>query len=185
MGIPSGHTASVQSVQLNCKHVRHVVGEYYWKLAADGPVSRYPKLISHRWQGLPGSIDAAFALPSGKIYFLKGDKTWAYKDSSLLPKYPRLISDVWKGIPNNVDAAMYYAESTFFFFKGKSFCTFMGSNLKFIEVSTGNYDGCQNCGGPGDPPPHIMIIVLMRVNHFIYTMYNIYTIYTHCSLTHC
>jgi hypothetical protein len=30
--------------------------------------------------------------------------------------------------------------------------------------------------------PHIMIIVLMRVNHFIYTMYNIYTIYTHCSL---
>jgi hypothetical protein len=27
--------------------------------------------------------------------------------------------------------------------------------------------------------PHIMIIVLMRVNHFIY---NIYTIYTHCSL---
>jgi hypothetical protein len=32
--------------------------------------------------------------------------------------------------------------------------------------------------------PHIMIIVFMRVNHFIYTMYNIYTIYTH-SLTHC
>jgi hypothetical protein len=29
--------------------------------------------------------------------------------------------------------------------------------------------------------PHIMIIVFMRVNHFIYTMYNIYTIYTHCS----
>jgi hypothetical protein len=27
--------------------------------------------------------------------------------------------------------------------------------------------------------PHIMIILLMRVNHFIYTMYNIYTIYTH------
>jgi hypothetical protein len=30
--------------------------------------------------------------------------------------------------------------------------------------------------------PHITIIVLMRVNHFVYTMYNIYTIYTH-SLT--
>jgi hypothetical protein len=30
--------------------------------------------------------------------------------------------------------------------------------------------------------PHIMIIVLMSVHHFIYTMYNIYTIYTHCSL---
>jgi hypothetical protein len=28
----------------------------------------------------------------------------------------------------------------------------------------------------GDSPSHIMIIlVLMRVNHFIYTMYNIYT----------
>jgi hypothetical protein len=32
--------------------------------------------------------------------------------------------------------------------------------------------------------PHIMIIVFMRVNHFIYTMYNIYTIYTHL-LTQC
>jgi hypothetical protein len=31
---------------------------------------------------------------------------------------------------------------------------------------------------------HIMIIVLMRVSHFIYTMYNIYTMYTH-SLTAC
>lgn len=102
-----------------------VTGEYYWKLAADGLVSWYPKLISHRWRGLPGNIDAAFALPSGKIYFLKGDKTWAYKGSSLLPKYPRLISDVWKGIPKNVDAAMYYRESTFFFFKGKSFCVFI------------------------------------------------------------
>jgi hypothetical protein len=101
----------------------HVVtGEYYWKLAADGPVSWYPKLISHRWHGLPGNIDAAFALPLGKIYFLKGDKTWVYKGSSLLPEYPRLISDVWKGIPKNVDAAMYCGKSTFFFFKGISFC---------------------------------------------------------------
>jgi hypothetical protein len=30
--------------------------------------------------------------------------------------------------------------------------------------------------------PHIMIIVFIWVNHFIYTMYNIYTIYIHCSL---
>jgi hypothetical protein len=32
-------------------------------------------------------------------------------------------------------------------------------------------------------PPHILILVFMRVNHFIYTMYNIYTIYTDSLLT--
>jgi hypothetical protein len=95
------------------------IGEYYWKLAADGPFSGYPKLIAHRWQGLPGNVDAAVAHPMGKIYFFKGAKTWAYRGSSLLPKYPKLISDDWEGIPNNVDAAMYYKKSTFFFFKGK------------------------------------------------------------------
>ncbi|KDR14088.1 matrix metalloproteinase-14-like [Zootermopsis nevadensis] len=93
-------------------------GEYYWKLAADGPLSGYPKLISHHWRELPGNIDAAIALPYGKIYFFKGNKTWAYRGVCLLPKYPRLISDAWRGIPNNVDAAMYYDNSTFFFFKG-------------------------------------------------------------------
>lgn len=112
-------------------------GEYYWKLAADGPVSWYPKLISHHWPGLPGNIDAAFALPSGKIYFLKGDKSWAYKGSSLLPKYPRLISSVWKGIPNNVDAAMYYEESTFFFFKGDSYWRYISNEDH--DVSTGTH----------------------------------------------
>jgi len=66
-------------------------------------------------------VDAAAAHPNGKIYFFKGDKTWAYKGSSLLPDYPKLISDDWKGIPSNVDAAMHYKRSTFFFFKGKLF----------------------------------------------------------------
>jgi hypothetical protein len=93
---------------------------YYWILAADGPLSGYPKLISHCWLGLPSNIDATIAVPLGKIYVFKGDKTWAYRGASLLPKYPRLISDVWRGIPNNVDAAMYYDKSTFFFFKGRS-----------------------------------------------------------------
>ncbi|PNF31898.1 hypothetical protein B7P43_G07939 [Cryptotermes secundus] len=111
-------------------------GEYYWKVAADGPVSWYPKLISHHWHGLPGNIDAAFALPSGKIYFLKGDKTWAYKGSSLLPKYPRLISDVWKGIPKNVDAAMYYDESTFFFFKGDSYWKYILNEHHDVNTDT-------------------------------------------------
>jgi hypothetical protein len=102
-------------------YIGHVgIGEYYWKLAADGPLSEYPKLISIRWPGLPGNVDAATTYPGGKIYFFKGDKTWAYVGLSLLQGYPKLISDVWKGIPSNVDAAMYYTQSTFFFFKGKS-----------------------------------------------------------------
>jgi len=96
-------------------------GEYYWKLAADGPLVGYPKLIANCWHGLPSNVDAAAAHPMGMIYFFKGNKTWAYRDSSLLQDYPKLISDEWKGIPNNVDAAMHYKMSTFFFFKGKRF----------------------------------------------------------------
>jgi hypothetical protein len=97
-----------------------IIGDYYWMLAVDGPLSGYPKLISHCWPGLPSNTDAAIVLPLGKIYFFKGVKTWAYRGASLLPEYPRLISDVWRGIPNNVDAAMYYDKTTFFFFKGRS-----------------------------------------------------------------
>jgi len=110
----------VSREQYTDMYIFHVgIGEYYWKLAADGPLSGYPKLIASRWHGLPGNVDAAAAHPMGRIYFFKGDKTWAYIGSSLLPDYPKLISDDWKGIPNNVDAAMCYKMSTFFFFKGK------------------------------------------------------------------
>lgn len=101
-------------------YIFHVgIGEYYWKLAADGPLNGYPKLIASHWHGLPSNVDAAAAHPMGKIFFFKGNKTWAYIGSSLLQDYPKLISDDWKGIPNNVDAAMHYKKSTFFFFKGK------------------------------------------------------------------
>ncbi|XP_069689646.1 matrix metalloproteinase-14-like [Periplaneta americana] len=92
--------------------------EYYWKLAADGPLSGYPRLISHHWPGLPGNVDAAFRHPSGNVYFFKGNKTWAYNYTTLLPDYPKLISEEWKGIPDNVDAAMHFDSTRFFFFKG-------------------------------------------------------------------
>jgi matrix metalloproteinase-14 (membrane-inserted) len=109
-------------------------GEYYWKLAADGPLSGYPKLIASRWHGLPGNVDAAAAHPMGRIYFFKGDKTWAYIGSSLLPDYPKLISDDWKGIPNNVDAAMCYKMSTFFFFKGYKYWKYNMNRHRSVDV---------------------------------------------------
>jgi hypothetical protein len=111
----------VSREQYTDMYIGHVgTGQYYWKLAADGPLDGYPKLISNRWPGLPDNVDAAAAHPRGTIYFFKDDKTWAYRGLFPLRGYPKLISVDWKGIPNNVDAAMYYEQSTFFFFKGKS-----------------------------------------------------------------
>jgi hypothetical protein len=125
-----------------------IVGDYCWKLAAGGHLSGYPKLISHHWPGPPGNIDAAVALPLGKIYFFKGDKTWAYRVASLLPEYPRLISDVWRGIPNNVDAAMYYDKSTFFFFKGRSEMQCSASVYLVVIICTHSFYKVEKKGTP-------------------------------------
>jgi hypothetical protein len=54
-------------------------------------------------------------------------------------------------------------------------------NLWCTRKSRMNFGSPQNYIYVGDSP-HIMIIVLMSVHLFIYTMYNIYTIYIYCSL---
>jgi hypothetical protein len=118
-------TASLNSTysrqQYTDMHIGCVrTGKYYWKVAADGPLSDYPKLISDRWPGLPDNVDAAAAHPGGTVFFFKGNKTWSYAGSSLLQGSPRLISDVWEGMPSNVDAAMFYTRFILYFFRGKS-----------------------------------------------------------------
>jgi hypothetical protein len=95
-----------------------IAGEYYWKLAPDGLASGYPRLISHRWPGLPGDINAATATGSGLIYFFKGNKYWTYNHASKC-LYSSYISLGWPGIPDNVDGAMWGGCSTFYFFKGE------------------------------------------------------------------
>jgi hypothetical protein len=95
-------------------------GKHYWKIAAGGPLSDYPKLISERWPGLPDNVDAAAARPGGAVFFFKGDKIWEYAGSSLLRGSPRVISDVLVGMQSKVDAAMFYTRFWLYLFKGES-----------------------------------------------------------------
>jgi hypothetical protein len=52
---------------------------------------------------------------------------------------------------------------------------FLGSKVRRVRKADNLTPICEPVGDS----PHIMIIVFILVNHFIYTMYNIYTIYTH------
>lgn len=46
------------------------IENYYWKLTTEEIAAEHPKLISEKWRGLPGNIDAAFA-HEGWTYFFK------------------------------------------------------------------------------------------------------------------
>jgi matrix metalloproteinase-14 (membrane-inserted) len=100
-------------------HFYFITGEYYWKLTPDGIASGYPRLISHRWAGLPSDIDAATATRSGLTYFFKGNRYWAYYDTYPHICNPSNMSVGWPGIPDNVDGAMWGGGSVFYFFKGE------------------------------------------------------------------
>ena len=96
-----------------------IAGEYFWKLGFDGLVCSVPTLTRYTWPDVPADLDTALATSSGRIYFFKGDKYWAYDSTIPVPGHPRLISEGWPGIPNNLDAATWYKNSQFYFFKGK------------------------------------------------------------------
>ena len=96
-----------------------ILGDYYWKLLPDGMASGYPCLISEKWPGLPGNVDAATATVSGQIYFFKGNKYWIYQDTVPCNSNPFYISMEWPGIPDNIDAVSSRSRSFFYFFKGE------------------------------------------------------------------
>jgi hypothetical protein len=100
-------------------HFHIITGEYYWKLIADGIASGYPRLLSHRWAGLPSNIDAATATSEGLTYFFKGNRYWTYYHTSPHVCNPLYISVGWPGIPDNADGAMWGGGSDFYFFKGE------------------------------------------------------------------
>jgi len=93
-------------------------GEYYWKVIRDGIASGYPRLISHRWPGLPSNIDAAAATNTDLTYFFKGNKYWTYNHTSAHICNVSYISVGWPGIPDNVDGTTWVGHSSYYFFKG-------------------------------------------------------------------
>jgi hypothetical protein len=95
-----------------------IEGEYYWKVIPDGMASGYPRLISHRWPGLPSNIDAATATNRGLTYFFKGNKYWTYNHTSAYVSSASYISVGWPGIPDNMDGTTWGGHSIYYFFKG-------------------------------------------------------------------
>ncbi|XP_069689650.1 uncharacterized protein [Periplaneta americana] len=109
--------------------------DYYWKLYPDGLASGYPKLISHRWPGLPGSVDAATATSAGLIYFFKKNKYWCYNYYSNTYRNPYYISLNWLGIPDNVQGAMWGGHRIFYFFKGDLYWKYDASQYPQVPAT--------------------------------------------------
>ncbi|XP_029729341.2 72 kDa type IV collagenase-like [Aedes albopictus] len=91
-----------------------LAGKYYYDSDVNNPTG---KLISSRWPGLPGNIDAAFRYPDGRVYFFKGDRFWRYRGNRLDAGYPRRISEGFPGLPNNIDGAFVDSRNKIFALK--------------------------------------------------------------------
>ncbi|XP_065079343.1 72 kDa type IV collagenase-like [Ochlerotatus camptorhynchus] len=92
-------------------------GNYYYDTEESNPTA---KLISSRWPGLTGPIDAAFRYPDEQIYFFKGELFWRYRGNRLGVGYPRRISEGFPGLPNRIDAAFVYSTNQIVAFKGST-----------------------------------------------------------------
>ncbi|XP_062552719.1 72 kDa type IV collagenase-like [Armigeres subalbatus] len=93
-------------------------GKYYFQPESSNPTG---KLISSKWPGLTGDIDAAFRYPDGRTYFFKGDRFWRYRGSRLEVGYPRKISEGFPGLPNSIDAAFVDSKSKIFAVKHNTY----------------------------------------------------------------
>ncbi|EDS44789.1 vitronectin [Culex quinquefasciatus] len=113
------------------------VGEYYYDLGENRPKGR---LISSKWPGLPGNIDAAVRYIDEKSYFFKGDKVWRFKGTRLESGYPRLISKAFPGIPSNIDAVLVDGEGDLYAFKGGKYWIYDVSQKKSERVSKGSVE---------------------------------------------
>lgn len=84
----------------------HCVDDWYWKLSNNSIAPEYPKLLSQKWPGLPGKIDAAFTdHKDAYTYFFKGSQYWKFNGEKLEVGFPRLIVKDFLGVPNNLQAA--------------------------------------------------------------------------------
>uniref|UniRef100_A0A8C5M5N6 Hemopexin n=1 Tax=Leptobrachium leishanense TaxID=445787 RepID=A0A8C5M5N6_9ANUR len=71
------------------------------------------QLINETWEGLAGSVDAAFRLHHTeepllhqRTYVFKGSQVWSFFEGRLVDGFPRPISQEFPGIPDNLDAAV-------------------------------------------------------------------------------
>ncbi|XP_055595717.1 matrix metalloproteinase-18-like [Uranotaenia lowii] len=102
-------------------------GNFYYIPSENPPKAR---LISSKWPGLPGNIDAAFRFTDGRSYFFKGTKYWRFRGSRLEAGHPRLIKDGFRGLPNSIDAAFVDADGDIFAFKGGQYWIYDSSKKR-------------------------------------------------------
>ncbi|XP_058839762.1 matrix metalloproteinase-18-like [Topomyia yanbarensis] len=93
------------------------------------------ELISTKWPGLPGDIDAAFRYLDGRSYFFKGEKFWRFKGSRLEPGHPRLIKKAFPGLPSNCDAMMVDGDGDIYAFRGSQYWAYDPKSKKVSSSS--------------------------------------------------
>ncbi|EDS44790.1 matrix metalloproteinase-26 [Culex quinquefasciatus] len=93
-------------------------GDYFYDLSDEDPEGQ---LISSKWPGLPGGIDAAFQFGNGRSYFFKGDKYYRFKGSRMERAPLRTIAKGFPGFPSNVDAVMVDGDGDIYAFKGSEY----------------------------------------------------------------
>ncbi|NXS43792.1 VTNC protein, partial [Balaeniceps rex] len=71
--------------RINCQGKTYLFkGSQYWRFDDGALDPRYPRNISEGFEGIPNSVDAAFALPAHsyhgneRVYFFKGKYYWSY-----------------------------------------------------------------------------------------------------------
>ncbi|XP_058447038.1 matrix metalloproteinase-18-like [Malaya genurostris] len=93
------------------------------------------ELISSKWPGLPGNIDAAFRYLDGRSYFFKGDKYWRFKGSRLEPGHPRSIRKAFPGLPSNCDAMIVDGDGDIYAFRGNQYWVYETKTKKISSLS--------------------------------------------------
>ncbi|XP_055589673.1 matrix metalloproteinase-18-like [Uranotaenia lowii] len=106
-------------------------GDFYYNTSEESPKGQ---LISSRWPGLPGNIDAAFRYTDGRAYFFKGTKVWRFRGSRLEAGHPRLISDSFRGLPNSIDATFVDGKGDIVATKGGQYWTYDAGKKRASSV---------------------------------------------------
>ncbi|XP_053695484.1 72 kDa type IV collagenase-like [Sabethes cyaneus] len=121
-----------------------LAGNYYYNANQSRSTGQ---LISTKWPGLPGNIDAAFRYTDGRSYFFKGDKYWRFKGSRLDVGHPRLIRKGFPGLPNDVDALMVDGDGDIYAFRGSQYWTY---DPKARKVSSNTPNSIKVLGLPSN-----------------------------------
>ncbi|XP_038106365.1 matrix metalloproteinase-19 [Culex quinquefasciatus] len=111
------------------------------------------KLISSKWKGLPGNIDAAFTYNGEKTFFFKNNLYWTFNETRMLPGHPRQIRDGFPGLPDNLDATLVsdgdiyaFRDDQYWYYsvKDKRISGDSPSSTRRIHLPTTHFDAALN-----------------------------------------